>query len=140
MPFKDQEKRNEYNKKYYAQNQEKILEQKRSLKCDAFRKKKREQDKAYRATEKGRFIRTRASKIMSFEAFVEMKERQKNLCAICGNKCTSGRNLAIDHCHKRNIVRGLLCGSCNLGIGKFKDDVSLLKQAIEYIKRYETSE
>ena len=32
-------------------------------------------------------------------------------------------------------MRGLLCSSCNGGLGLFKDDIQFLKQAIEYLNK-----
>jgi len=69
-------------------------------------------------------------------------EEQKHKCAICGSaetarsqKTKSVMKLAIDHCHKTGKVRGLLCSSCNQGLGRFKDDVDLLRKAIDYLSR-----
>jgi len=65
--------------------------------------------------------------------------KQNGKCAICkkpetrktGNKI---RELSIDHCHKTGKVRGLLCDSCNNGLGRFKDSVKLLESALKYLK------
>lgn len=50
-------------------------------------------------------------------------------CVICGDPV----ELVVDHCHNTNKVRGMLCGSCNLGLGKFKDDPQLLEFARIYL-------
>lgn len=55
-------------------------------------------------------------------------------CAICG-QLDPDRSLAIDHCHRTQAVRGLLCSSCNLGLGNFRDDPKLLAAAIHYLTR-----
>ena len=60
------------------------------------------------------------------EQFVEMAESQEWKCLLCGIKPTSKRRnsngtdwtaLHVDHCHKTGVVRGLLCQTCNTGIG-----------------------
>lgn len=71
-----------------------------------------------------------------YEALLAM---QGGLCAICRHPETarhqSGqvRSLAVDHDHATGLVRGLLCTNCNHGLGKFKDDPELLRQAITYL-------
>jgi len=39
----------------------------------------------------------------------------------------------VDHNHKTNKVRGLLCQRCNMGIGQFRDDPNLMARAVEYL-------
>lgn len=69
-------------------------------------------------------------------------ESQKGLCAICLKPPTgihsSGRNhvLHVDHSHATGKVRGLLCTACNQALGMFKEDISILEKAKEYINAY----
>lgn len=54
-------------------------------------------------------------------------------CEICGCAERGKHGIAIDHDHKTGKVRGTLCGSCNKGVGFFRDDPSLLNAAISYL-------
>ncbi len=61
---------------------------------------------------------------------------QKGACAICHKSPDQNKKrLAVDHCHNTKKVRGLLCSTCNQGIGLFKDDVKLLQSAILYLTK-----
>lgn len=57
---------------------------------------------------------------------------QESRCLICGN----GGKLAVDHCHTTGIVRGLLCRSCNTGLGLFCDDEMFLEMAKFYVEMH----
>lgn len=72
--------------------------------------------------------------LLTEEQYQSRLERQGGVCAICGEKPKNGR-LAIDHIHGTSKVRGLLCSSCNTGLGHFKDDPERLASAIVYLKR-----
>lgn len=58
---------------------------------------------------------------------------QGGVCAICEKICKTGKRLSIDHDHVSGQVRGLLCSSCNRGIGNLHDDVDLLVRAANYL-------
>lgn len=63
-------------------------------------------------------------------------KKQNELCAICFScepKTKSGK-FCIDHCHKSGKIRGLLCNTCNMAIGKLKDNIEILTRAIKYIQ------
>ncbi len=68
-----------------------------------------------------------------------MLDKQNFKCAICNTDVPLGKgNFKVDHCHISGKVRGLLCHHCNVGIGHFKDDPSLLIKAIKYLgEQYE---
>lgn len=60
-------------------------------------------------------------------------EEQGGKCYICEQQ--DFRNLAVDHCHVTGNVRRLLCTSCNIGLGKFRDNSALLRKAAEYLEQ-----
>lgn len=68
-------------------------------------------------------------------------EAQGGVCAVCGTDAPKGRGrFVVDHDHAaeaqgRMVVRGLLCSTCNLGLGYFQDDPCLLEAAIEYLRK-----
>lgn len=68
------------------------------------------------------------------EQYDSMVLAQNGVCVICSG-VSNNKELAVDHCHVTNKVRGLLCDSCNRGIGLLKEDILILHRAIEYISR-----
>lgn len=72
------------------------------------------------------------------EVIMELMDEQKGCCAICGDSLVhpdSKKNYHIDHCHKSEEIRGLLCGKCNFGIGFLRDSIYNLGKAIEYLTK-----
>jgi hypothetical protein len=67
--------------------------------------------------------------------FYAMLESQSGGCAICGRKDSGAKNrqMHLDHCHKTGKNRGILCHSCNVGLGNFKDDPDKLLAAVAYL-------
>ena len=63
---------------------------------------------------------------------------QDGKCAICETTEPGGRfgRFSIDHCHGTEVVRGLLCNSCNNGLGRFKDDPDRLRNAAAYLESF----
>ena len=59
---------------------------------------------------------------------------QGGMCKICGiHQEEINKSLRVDHCHKTNKVRGLLCHNCNVTLGLIKENIETLKKMIEYI-------
>jgi ribosomal protein S14 len=74
---------------------------------------------------------------ITYEEYKNMLVKQNNRCAICGKK-NKGKRFAVDHDHTDGVIRGLLCESCNTGLGLFNDDIELLHKAIIYIENSKT--
>lgn len=72
---------------------------------------------------------------ITLEQYDEMLVAQNGVCAICREECKSGRRLSVDHCHETGKVRGLLCGNCNQGIGRFGHSPERLSAALAFLNR-----
>ncbi len=86
-----------------------------------------------RKTIDGRALKTSEKKKMESE-----KPEIFFVCPICKKASIPGvtANLVIDHDHKTGNARAWICDSCNTGLGRFKDNIELLKEAIKYLKKY----
>ena len=71
---------------------------------------------------------------LSLEDFWWMNAQQGGKCKICRQTCSRSRALSVDHCHATGRVRGLLCGKCNLILGKMSDSPVLLRSMAEYLE------
>lgn len=66
-----------------------------------------------------------------------MIAQQHGVCAICGCPPTDKRaRWCLDHDHATKRLRALLCLGCNMGLGHFKDNAHLLRQAAAYIESH----
>ena len=72
-----------------------------------------------------------ANSDMDYNALLE---KQGGTCAIC-LAVPEGRQHHIDHDHESGMIRGLLCGPCNMALGLFKDDIVRLEAAIKYLNQ-----
>lgn len=70
---------------------------------------------------------------ISREDFDKILAVQGYACAICRDGLTV-ETAHVDHCHQANVIRGLLCFSCNTGIGKFGDNPVRLRTAAQYVE------
>ncbi|HET6948919.1 MAG TPA: endonuclease VII domain-containing protein [Acidimicrobiales bacterium] len=61
-------------------------------------------------------------------------DREGGGCAVCGRRPARAASLHLDRCHDTGAVRGILCLSCNQGVGKFRDDPDLLEAAARYLR------
>jgi hypothetical protein len=118
---------------------EKVLVKERS---ESQKEYQRRYAKAYRQEnpEKMRRHDLRKKYGIGVQEYDELLQKQSHVCAICRQPETyldsrTGQpfRLAVDHCHDKKHVRGLLCRGCNQGLGNFRDDPQLLRAAVAYL-------
>jgi ribosomal protein S27AE len=102
------------------------------------KKKNALREKRWRYSEKGiTYYSARGRKRkygMTPVQFSEIYLDQMGKCKICGRRLLDpDSGLHVDHCHKTDKVRGLLCKRCNLGLGQFTDNPRYLYNAYQYI-------
>lgn len=78
---------------------------------------------------------------LNYTDYLEMIKKCERKCEIC--KCdlrflTSSKNTCVDHCHKTNNIRGILCSNCNSALGMFKDNIESIKTTIVYLNKGDT--
>lgn len=63
---------------------------------------------------------------------------QGEICAICKSARPNNKSNTwhTDHCHSTGKVRGILCNLCNVALGMFKDDMTLMQVAIDYLSKH----
>jgi len=90
--------------------------------------------KPCRSSYRNEFRRGLYRSMISDQELVELIKTES--CTICGSK----EKLVVDHCHKGNFVRGMLCNHCNRGLGHFRDDPILLEFAKKYLQFFSEEE
>jgi hypothetical protein len=123
MPYATAQKRRVARRRSYVARRAKILAQERG----------------YRATrpEGFRNVQYKRRYGITIEQFDQMVADQDGRCAICREGFKPAKKklaVHVDHCHKTQFVRGILCARCNLGLGLFKDSAEFLQKAIDYLK------
>lgn len=71
---------------------------------------------------------------MTWQELMTLRE-QNGTCGICDTDAWGSRGPNIDHDHKTGRIRGVLCSSCNTGLGCFQDDPTRLRSAADYLER-----
>ena len=120
---KNKEKRIEYQLDYEEKNKEKIVEYKKQYHI----KNRSKHLRNYRNNDLKRKYN------ITIDEYEIMLINQNMCCAICGDHF---ENLNVDHNHDTGEIRELLCGNCNKGLGNFQDNINTLVKAIEYLKKH----
>ena len=113
----------EANKNYYVNNKTNVAE----------KNKKWQQDEKNKEAIRFYFVK-RVYGIDKTE-WLNLLGKQDNCCAICKETSDDLRFFHTDHDHSNGKVRGLLCKNCNTVLGHAKDNIEILEQAIQYLKR-----
>jgi hypothetical protein len=139
------------NKEYFIESQKKYREEHKKeiklLKSEWYLKNKEKSMKRNKIWTKLNPDKRRNTALKSLfgitlEEYNKMFKSQNGVCAICGKSETEidkrinkKRNLSVDHNHKTNKVRGLLCGKCNKMLGLSNDNKQILINAIKYLTK-----
>ncbi len=133
IPRHKTEKYKAYMKAYREKNKDKLSKQNQA-RTKAWLERNPEMNKFYSL--KHRYG-------IDLKEYNKLYDSQNGLCAICRlpetfihNKTGKPQDLSVDHSHTSGKVRGLLCQSCNHGLGKFKDDVDICRAAANYLEKY----
>lgn len=73
------------------------------------------------------------------ERWQEQFDKQEGKCLGCGlifDWSKRETKPCVDHCHKTKVFRGLLCHSCNRGIGLLKESIPTLLRLVEYLSSF----
>jgi hypothetical protein len=127
------ERRREIQKAFYYRHRERMI--KKSV--ENKKKRRAANPEKYKETlRKQKHSRLKKLYNLTSDQWWDMFEQQGSSCKICKAKETAGHNWHTDHCHETNKVRGILCYHCNLLLGMAKDNISVLEQAIDYLKTH----
>jgi hypothetical protein len=118
--LKHYEKEKLSSRKYREENKEKIL------------KRQKEDHKKYPHKRKNSMLKYQYG--ITIDDYNKMFEKQKGKCDICErhqNDLT--RTLCVDHDHKTNKVRALLCVTCNTDVSVVENK---LEEMLKYLNKY----
>lgn len=104
---------------------------------DKNKDKAQQLDREWKLKNSDKFKATKAASIVKRNYGITLAEKeiirkfQNDCCAICKNELKIAN---VDHCHATGETRGLLCWHCNNALGKFRDNVKMLREAADYLE------
>lgn len=117
---------------------------KRRTDYHADKTKHQEQARRYRAKNPTAKRNTKLKQAygIGIQEYERILAEQGGVCAGCKEKvtwfrCGKEMPMNIDHCHRTNQIRGILCLHCNRGLGCAKDSIEILQNWIDYLKKYQ---
>ena len=73
---------------------------------------------------------------LTWQEVIEMLGKQKGACQICREPLAIEKTFSLDHDHKTQLIRGILCIKCNAMLGNCNDRIEVLESAIAYLRRF----
>jgi len=145
----------EHKKEYYLVNRDKILKYKREYYL-THKDKFKELGKVYHLKNRDLILEKQKKHYLTHENLykeyhykkaygvnidflLDMLKKQNGQCAICLHeismdvKRTDESRAFVDHNHQSGQLRKLLCRHCNSAIGNFKEDLSVMNNAVNYL-------
>lgn len=126
MPYKDKEKQKQKVAEWREKNRDKCAEYTKTWAKNNPDKVKRKWKRDHLRKKYG----------ITLEHYENMIESQNELCPIC--KQPLDGQIDVDHCHETDIVRGVLHNHCNRLLACCRDNIQILANAIDYLKKYQS--
>ena len=113
---------------------------------DQARRERAKEEPDYHKAYRRKYLWTRYR--LTEEEYDTLFADQSGVCAICKMAQSYGRALAVDHDHAccpgksscGSCIRGLLCNNCNTVLGHLRDDVDLMRKAVDYLTSYRSQQ
>lgn len=80
-------------------------------------------------------LRDGEAKVLYENQALEQLESQQGKCALCEQPLTRF-DMVLDHDHETQLIRGFVHQNCNKGLGMFRDDISMLNLAMQYLAKH----
>lgn len=155
MPYADPEKRREWARKRWekSQNDPELRDKLRKYARESQRRRMQNPEiraQAYVATKQWvakhsfgyRAVKLRTKYGLSIDDYNAMLRSQNWVCAICQQpetRNTATSWLSVDHNHDSGKIRGLLCRSCNQGIGALRS-TEICRNAVVYLEQAQSND
>lgn len=121
--------KNEYSKLYMKDPKNK------HLKYEKIKRNRRNNPDLYKKIQRKYDLKKKFN--ITLEQYNEILKKQNNCCDICKkSNLNEIKDLSVDHCHKTNKIRGLLCQNCNTALGLLKEDRQIFENGIKYINKW----
>lgn len=136
---KHKEKVKEWSKVYREKHKEDISKRNRERRLANIEKyKEREKNASKKNPTRRKTAQLRRDYNITYDDYNNMLLKQNYSCAICGTHQDNLRQkLCIDHNHATGKIRSLLCHGCNLILGNCLESITVLENAIKYLKLHD---